>query len=65
MLVHPSHGQAQGLKGGVVLFPWMLDGALKDTADRVLDLVPTPVRLLYRRLWPPRYVCTPRWGHAW
>jgi len=47
--------ESQGLRGGAVFFPWLLDGAPASTRDRVLDLVPPPVRVLYRMVWAPRY----------
>jgi hypothetical protein len=50
--------KAQGLKGAAVFFPWMLEGAPQDTAEKVLRQLPPPVRVLYRRLWLPRYTRT-------
>ncbi len=47
--------RTQGLRGGAVFFPWLLDDAPVTVRDRVLDLVPPPVRLLYRWIWAPRY----------
>lgn len=42
-------------------FPWLLGEA--DPADRsaVLGRVPPPVRLLYAKVWLPRYAKQPRW----
>jgi hypothetical protein len=54
--VFTSHiRNTQGLRGGAVFFPWLLDAAPAATRDRVLHLVPPPVRLLYRYIWAPRY----------
>jgi hemerythrin-like domain-containing protein len=47
--------KTQGLRGAAVYFPWLLDGAPDATATKVLGLVPPPVRILYRRVWLPRY----------
>jgi hypothetical protein len=47
--------ESQGLRGGAEFFPWLLDGAPASSRDRVMDLVPPPVRVLYRTLWAPRY----------
>ena len=47
--------RTQGLRGGAVFFPWLLDDAPTTTRDPVLNLLPPPVRLLYRRVWAPRY----------
>jgi hypothetical protein len=47
--------ESQGLRGGAVFFPWLLDGASASTRDRVLNLIPPPVRVLYRTVWAPRY----------
>ncbi|HEU5266482.1 MAG TPA: hemerythrin domain-containing protein, partial [Jatrophihabitans sp.] len=51
--------EARRLQGGVggaaKYLPWLLDGATDDTRARVLRLLPPPVRMLYRRVWAPRY----------
>lgn len=47
--------KTQGLRGGAAFFPWLLDGAPEPTIKRVLDILPRPVRVLYRRRWAPRY----------
>jgi hypothetical protein len=46
----------QGMKGAGEFFPWLLEDAPDPTRDQVLGLVPPPVRVLYRRVWAPRYV---------
>jgi hypothetical protein len=53
--------KTQGLRGGAEFFPWLLDGAPEPTRMRVLSMFPPPVRLLYRRVWAPRYQRTERW----
>jgi hemerythrin-like domain-containing protein len=50
-----------GLRGGAEFFPWLLDEAPEVTRSHVLRRFPPPVRLLYRRVWAPRYDRTPRW----
>jgi iron-sulfur cluster repair protein YtfE (RIC family) len=47
-------GQQGGLKGAAEYLPWVLDGATDETTTRVLNLLPPPVRLLYRR-WVKKY----------
>jgi hypothetical protein len=37
------------------MFPWALSDADPDLRDRVLGNLPSPVRLLYRVVWLPRY----------
>ena len=53
--------KTQGLSGGAEFFPWLLDSAPDATRTHVLAMFPPPVRLLYRRIWAPRYERTPRW----
>jgi hypothetical protein len=36
--------RTQGLRGGAVFFPWLLDDAPTTTRDRVLNLLPPPAR---------------------
>jgi hemerythrin-like domain-containing protein len=45
----------QGVSGAAVYLPWLLDGAPTDLAARVLDMLPPPVRVLYRAVWRRRY----------
>jgi hypothetical protein len=53
--------KTQGLRGGAEFFPWLLDSAPEPTRTHVLSMFPAPVRLLYRRVWAPRYQRTPHW----
>ena len=50
-----------GLRGGAEYLPWVLDDAPPTARARVLRLLPAPARLLYRRVWAPKYHRTPRW----
>lgn len=44
-----------GLRAGAAYLPWVLDGAPAAVQHRVLAMLPTPARVLYRRVWVPRY----------
>ena len=44
-----------GLKGAAEYLPWVLDGAQEPVRAKVLGLLPAPARILYRRVWAPRY----------
>ncbi len=44
-----------GLRGGAEYLPWVLDGASEDVTRQVLGILPGPARLLYRRVWAPKY----------
>ena len=47
--------QQGGLKGAAEYLPWVLDGATPEIKTKVLDLLPPPARLLYRRFWEKKY----------
>ncbi|HEY5833682.1 hemerythrin domain-containing protein [Streptomyces sp.] len=51
-----------GTKGAAQFFPWLLDGAADSTEEKVLGLVPPPIRFLYRKQWRPRYLKRSPWG---
>jgi hypothetical protein len=53
--------KTNGLKGGGAYLAWLLDDAPEATVKHVLGLLPPPVRVLYRRVFQPRYARTPRW----
>lgn len=44
-----------GIKGAATFFPWLLDGVPDAERRHVLDQVPSPLRLVYRAVWRPRY----------
>jgi hypothetical protein len=50
-----------GLSGGSEMFAWMLDGADPDEVRATLGQLPPPLRVVYRRIWKPRYSKTARW----
>ena len=50
-----------GLAAGSEMFAWILDGADREHAAATLGQLPSPLRLLYRALWKPRFERTPRW----
>lgn len=47
--------QQGGIKGAAEYLPWVLDGATKQLKTQVLKLLPAPARVVYRRVWEPRY----------
>ena len=53
-----------GTAGTAQFFPWLLDGAPASTEEKVLSLVPPPIRFLYRKTWRPRYQKRSPWGQA-
>ena len=53
-----------GIRGGAEYLPWVLDEAPDSTKTKVLRLLPAPARLLYRRVWAPRYRRTMPWNNA-
>jgi hypothetical protein len=44
-----------GIRGAAQFFPWLLDGASAEQTQAVLAGLPTPLRVVYRRIWQPRY----------
>lgn len=50
-----------GLSGTAEMFPWMIEGAPRDEARAALGQLPAPARMIYRRVWKPRYKRTSRW----
>lgn len=42
-------------------FPWLLDGADKETTEHVLGLLPEPVKASYRDEWLPAYQALDLW----
>lgn len=51
-----------GTKGAASFFPWLLDDAPAGTEQKVLALVPGPIRLLFRKTWRPRYQKNSPWA---
>jgi Hemerythrin HHE cation binding domain len=54
-------GRANGISGSSEFFAWMLDGIPADEVAAVLAELPAPLRLVYRRVWQPRYSKVTRW----
>jgi hemerythrin-like domain-containing protein len=54
-------GGLAALRAAPEFFPWLLDEAAPADRDAVLSRMPPPLRLLYRRVWLPRYQKQPRW----
>jgi hemerythrin-like domain-containing protein len=47
--------RAQGIKGLVETLPWLLEEASPETEKRVLGELPALARVIFRRVWQPRY----------
>jgi hypothetical protein len=50
-----------GIRGGAQLFPWLLDEASAEQVKAVLAGLPPPLRVVYRRIWQPRYARHDHW----
>lgn len=53
-----------GLRGATAYLPWVLDGASAEMQRRVFAQLPPPARVLYRRMWQPKYDRTNWWDGA-
>lgn len=51
----------KNLPRGPEMFAWMLHDAPAERAGAAIGTLPPPARLLYRRVWKPRYEKTARW----
>lgn len=51
-----------GIKAGAAYLPWVLDGAPESARRTVLKVLPPPARLLYTRVWEPKYKRAPHLG---
>jgi iron-sulfur cluster repair protein YtfE (RIC family) len=50
-----------GIRGAAQLFPWLLDEASPEQVQAVLNWFPPPLRVVYRRIWQPRYARHDHW----
>jgi iron-sulfur cluster repair protein YtfE (RIC family) len=50
-----------GIGGAAQLFPWLLDEAAPEQIKAVLGGLPPPLRVVYRRIWQPRYARRDHW----
>jgi Hemerythrin HHE cation binding domain len=50
-----------GIRGAAQLFPWLLDEVSPEQARAVLSQLPAPIRVVYRRIWQPRYARRAHW----
>jgi iron-sulfur cluster repair protein YtfE (RIC family) len=50
-----------GIRGAAQLFPWLLDEASPQQIQAVLGGLPAPLRVVYRRIWRPRYAHHDHW----
>lgn len=44
-----------GMAAGARYLPWVLDDAEEQVRATILGILPRPARLLYRRVWEPKY----------
>jgi len=44
-----------GMRGAARMLPWVLDEAPPDAAQRVLGMMPAPLRVAYKHLWAPAH----------
>jgi hemerythrin-like domain-containing protein len=51
-----------GIKGAAQFLPWLLDSQDPERAGAMLGNLPAPLRLVYRRIWRPRYVKLNPWA---
>ena len=57
-----GQGSIQRIGADVPRFwPWVLDGAGKDTTTHLLGILPAPVRQTYENEWRPTYAAVDRW----
>jgi iron-sulfur cluster repair protein YtfE (RIC family) len=50
-----------GIRGAAQFLPWLLDEASPEQVKAVLAGLPAPLRVVYRRLWQPRYARHDHW----
>jgi hypothetical protein len=50
-----------GIRGAAQLFPWLLEEAAPEQVKAVLARFPAPLRVVYRRIWQPRYARHDHW----
>jgi hemerythrin-like domain-containing protein len=50
-----KQARSLGMKGAAELFPWLLFGADDVRTEKVLGVLPAPLRWAYRRRWEPRW----------
>src|SRR5215510_9165236 len=50
-----------GIRGAAQFLPWLLDGASAEQTQVALAELPAPLRVVYRRIWQPRYARHDHW----
>ena len=50
-----------GIRGAAQFLPWLLDEASPEQVKAVLAGLPAPLRVVYRRIWQPRYARHDHW----
>jgi iron-sulfur cluster repair protein YtfE (RIC family) len=53
-----------GIRGAAQMYPWMLDSTSAGEVHAVLHTLPPPLRIVYRRVWSPRYARINHWTTA-
>jgi hypothetical protein len=64
LMTRPSTCTSHALGGAAKFLPWLLDRTTAEQAQAVLYRTPPPVRLIYRRVWQPRFTPHHRWEPA-
>jgi hypothetical protein len=49
------------IRGAAQMFPWLLNSAPAEQIQAVLKTLPPPLRVVYRRIWQPRYARHDHW----
>ncbi|MBT2207988.1 MULTISPECIES: hemerythrin domain-containing protein [Actinomadura] len=49
------------MSGAPEFMPWVTEGATDGEVKRILSMLPPPARLIYRRVWVPKYRKVSRW----
>lgn len=49
------------MSGASEFMPWATEGATDTETKRLLSLLPAPARLIYRKVWVPKYNKVSRW----
>ncbi len=47
--------QIGGIAGAAEYLPWVLEDTGQDVQRKILGVLPVPARLIYRRVWAPKY----------
>lgn len=53
--------KATKLSSAAEFVPWLADGASSAQEKSIAGIMPAPARVVYRRVWKPRYAKIPHW----